>query len=214
MTDLLGSGSLSDNETLLLSKFINACAKKGKGDPICPKTKTEPSKSDKAAIKKQTQETFTRHFVPLLPELLQQFQASPAVLQELVELAQCFDVSLYSDTRQKKARQELLTQLHQLFLKNTQEELLETIAHTLRFFQTQSESKGEAETEISTLKDDLIDQFQSALSEEASQDNEANLYVYLTRILKIIKVLYVPQLHDEIISSLGILFSMKNSNVF
>ncbi len=100
MTELLlEDDKLDDRNQTTLVKLINVCIQRASGKSICPKTRHESAdknpKKGKATLL-ANQENLTKHFIKVLPQLLQKFKTEKELVEELVEIPQYFLLDIYS----------------------------------------------------------------------------------------------------------------------
>ncbi len=121
---------VSEAQQVLLAEMIVCCARKALGLPICSKAKSDPDVKVSKADKTRHLESYCKHVMQRIPELLAHAQDDTRTLALLFELPRYFNLELYKHYRLQKHFDALLESIHDAFLKANESELLYSIAVT------------------------------------------------------------------------------------
>jgi len=104
-----------------------------------------------------------------LPALLKRFASDELITLALVQIPQYFDLDVIHSSRLGSSFKDLLKVLSDLFFKQVQEQTLEQISKTLRYFaSTEHALKAKAEAAVQAIAERLHVDYQTCFDEKLS----------------------------------------------
>ncbi|XP_064357150.1 cohesin subunit SA-3 [Dromaius novaehollandiae] len=187
------AGGLADRQEKALVEILVASA--GRATEGLPPAGRSPARKASARERRTQADERTRltHcLIPALPQLLAKFSADAEKAAPLLELLQCFDLSIYCTGRLEKPLELVLAQLREVVEKHAGRAVLEAAARALHALCDPALAlHGRGDLARGRLADQLVDKFHQEVTEllQAASLDEEEVYS-MAATLKRISILF------------------------
>lgn len=208
ISGLLLSDELSEDSQTLLAQLLNVAVQHAVGVEVCPRTspgKSKESKRKKEAREKDAEQSrtqLTRQLAKDVPRLFSKFKANAAIIEELAQIPQYFDLQIYKSDRLKPEFSSLLESLSTAFLSHSSDGILSACTKTWQHLMKRASDAGSSKETMGhfkSLEESLLDSLEDIgiphtkedmMKHPLTDDQEERLRATLMRIY------HISTIHD------------------